>query len=106
MDSIKDFIGNLWGATTTQGLALLVMVQPILMAVDPSLLRDAPWLRWTIFGVSIGIVVLRFLAPPPPSVVIKKADEVIVDKREQTVTVIKAEPIKNTVQNKLPGEKV
>ena len=106
MDRIKEIIGNIWGATTTQMLGLLVAIQPVLMAVDPSLLRDAPWLRWVIFAVSVSVMALRFLAPPPPKVTIEKADKVSVNQREQTVTVTKAKPIGDTVWSKSAGEKV
>ena len=99
---VKAFIGDLWGATTTQGLALLVGVQPVLATVDPTLFADAPWLRWAIFGVSIGIVVFRWAAPPPPSLPIKPEDGVHVDGVNNTVTVIKGGDIPANIVTKAP----
>lgn len=90
-DRIKEFIGDLWGQTTTQALAFLAMIQPVLLQIDPSLLADYPKLRWAIFLVTLTIAALRLFAPPPPAVPIKTDDEVSVDHETGTTIITKAD---------------
>ncbi len=100
----KEFIGDLWGQTTTQGLAFLVMIQPVLAGIAPSLMSRP--IQWSIFGVTASIAVLRFFAPPPPAVTIKKDDAVIVNEAVGAVTIVKAGDIPIGVVSKVAGEKV
>ncbi len=102
-DRIKEFVGNLWGQTTTQALAFLVMIQPVLMQIDPSLLADYPTLRWAIFLVSLAVVILRFFAPPPPAVTIKPEDAVT-KMNANTVVITKPDPLPAHVVDQDPGK--
>lgn len=102
---VKEFIGDLWGHTTTQVLGFLVMIQPAFLTIDPTLLVDYPKIRLAIFILGVTIMGLRFFAPPPTSVPIKTEDKVITDKETGVITIEKANPaeIPTVVETKEAG---
>jgi hypothetical protein len=102
LEQVRDFIGDLWGRTTTIILAILVAAIPALNAIDAALLPI--WARISIGMAGVVVAVLRVVAPPPAAVVMKKDDEVIIDKAEGTVTVIKPSPITQDIESKPAGE--
>lgn len=103
---VKEFIGNLWGQTTTQVLGFLIMIQPAFLTIDPSLLVDYPQLRMAIFALGVIIMGLRFFAPPPPAVPIKTEDKVVRDDKTGKITIYKEEPISPAIVSKDAGTTV
>lgn len=85
----RRFIGSLWGHTTTQLLALLVAVQPVIGATDPTLISSVGWLRWMPLGIACGIAVLRVVCPPPPSIPVQPEDRVHIDADNGTIAISK-----------------
>jgi len=83
-----------------------VAILPVLQAIDPTIIASVPWLKWAMILVSLAVVVLRVVAPPPPSVPIKAADAVVVDPVLNTVTIAKATDMPGDVVTKAIGEKV
>lgn len=100
---IRQFIGNVWGHTTTQLLALAVAVQPVIAAADPSLVATYPWLRWAVLGMAIAIAALRVWAPPPQSIVVKQGDSMNVDHANNLITIATAADIPASVVSKEAG---
>ena len=98
----KEIIGELWGATTTTALAILVAAIPALQAIDAALLPL--WARISIAMTGVVVAVLRVVAPPPRSVTIRKDDAVVVDHAEGTITVTKAAVIPDGIETKAAGE--
>lgn len=103
---VAEFIGGLWGKTTTALLAIGIAIAPVLQALDPETYATVPWLKWVSIGVAFGVPILRAIAPPPPSVAIHTADQVVVDHEAGTVTVTKASAIPDGIVTKAAGEKV
>jgi len=104
LSRVKLFVGDLWSKTTTVSLGLAVAILPALQAIDPELLPS--WAKLAIALLGVVVVVLRFVAPPPPSVTIKAADMVTVNHLDNSVTISKAETIPNDIKSKWAGEKV
>ena len=99
---LRAAIGRLWGATTTHLLAFLIMIQPILQGVDPTLLT--PTMRYAILGVAIAAVFLRVFCPPPPHVTVETADAMHVDHDAGIITIAKEAPIPSSMVSKAAGE--
>lgn len=103
----RESVGKMWGATTTFLLTAGVAVQPILQEIDPTIVKDAPWLKWVLLGSGLAMALLRAFAPPPPSVPIHIDDDVEVDHELGTVTVTKAkiDSIPADVVSKAAGDR-
>ena len=99
---IKEWLGDLWGMSTTLVLALLIPAVPALQAVDPELLPN--WAKLTIAMAGVAVAVLRVVAPPPPTVSIKTNDHVDVNPSGTVVTIVKADGVPSDVQTKAAGE--
>lgn len=100
---VREFVGNLWGKATTLSLGIGVAVLAVPL---PPNLAVPDWLRWGLFGVAVGVSVLRQVAPPPPSVSIQTNDHVDVSPSGKTVTIIKADGVPDNVTSKTAGEPV
>lgn len=101
---VREAVGKIWGTTTTIGLGLGAAALPVLQNVDPQLVTDHPSIRVGIFGVGVGVAVLRVVAPPPPSVPIHLADAVNID--GNAVTIVKDAGVPAHIVDKAPGEKM
>jgi hypothetical protein len=104
IDKAREFIGDLWGYVTTQGLVLLAGIQAALIQADPRLLTGNIWIPRIILGISIVVLVLRQFAPPAPSVAIKRGDTVAVDREVGAVAIVKAEGVPAALVDKAPGQ--
>ena len=105
LSRIADWIGNIWGRASTILLAIGMAILPILQGIDRNFTSEHPTITWLIIVIGVMVAVLRVIAPPPPTVPIKRGDAVAVDHDAGTIVVTKAEPIPATLMSKLPGEK-
>lgn len=89
MEKFKAFIGNLWGRTTT-----FLLSAGVIVLADPNVQALAAQFPIVARGVQmLGLMMLvaRLSAPPPPSVAIKKDDDVFVDHETGVIAITKAD---------------
>lgn len=94
VERVRDWVGRAWGYASTQGLALLIGFQGILL--DPtarSAVSAFPWFPRVTLVLAIVILLLRHWAPPAQAITVRKEDKVVVSDDKTTVTIQKPAPI-------------
>lgn len=101
---IREFIGDLWGKTTTWIFGSGTLVIAYLQTAGAGIQAKYPWLEDFIFWGALVLLILHTIAPPPASVSVKKGDEMIVDHDLGTITIAKAADIPESLVSKAAGE--
>lgn len=103
---IKEWVGDLWGMTTTQILGVSALLGAVMAdpTVGPFLVATFPFMPKVVAGVALLALIARWYAPPPPAVPVKKDDAMVVNHASGVITIAKAEDIPSDVISKAAGE--